>query len=178
MNKKQKIYYILKEIKEESEINPEPHWVIYHFNTNFVAPNTLMADEEKRILQKLENEGIIEINLPIGRDEQEEAMLSIFTPIEFMMEHDLILIKILPKFYRKYFWYSISSLKENKWNYINPFWILWKLLTLIFIFIVWLWKKNKIITILIGFISSILVYDWSLAWQNLNKVIDFIKNIN
>ncbi len=183
MTRRQKILQVLKDIKHESEINPNPEWVEFKFNT---SPNgslggsgILTDDQEKRILMKMEKDGIIEIHFPDGKNIQEKATLimhaSMYTPTEYMMENDFILIKILQPFYRKYFWYTLTSLVDNKWNYINPFWDLWQLFKIVVLFIRWLWNRSKVITLVLGTLSGLLVYDWSLAWKNLKATIVFLK---
>ena len=74
---------------------------------------------------KLEKDGFIELHLPDGRTDEEEATLSGYTTSEFMIENKIIRIKILPSFYSKYFFLNLISFSDNKWNYVNPFWILW-----------------------------------------------------
>lgn len=175
MSPKRKIAQVLRDIKENSEINPNPEWVEFKFNTSVVGAGILSDDEEKRILIKLEKEGVLEIHLPDGKDNSEEAMLSQYTPTEFMMESNSIWIKILPKFYRKFFWYNLTSFGENHWNLVNPFWILWQLVRGVVSFIEWLWNKSKIMTLVFGTSGGILVYDWSLAWKNLKAVLSFLR---
>lgn len=175
MTGRQKILQILKDIKEDSEINPNPEWVEFKFNTSLVGAGILSDDEEKRILIKLEKEKILEIHLPAGEDEEEDAMLNNYTPIEFMMDNNSIWIKILPRFYRKYFWYNLTSFDKNSWNFINPFWILWQVVKGFVCFVEWLWNKSKIVTLVIGTVGGLFVYDWSLAWKNIKWVLSFFE---
>ena len=175
MSGRWKVVEILNHIKRESEINPDPKWVDFRFNTSVVGQGILNDDQERRILLKLEKENVLEIHLPNPRNEEEEAMLSSYMPIEFMMESNGIRIKILPAFYRKYFWYKLTSLDENVWNIVNPFWILWKLVRGITSLIEWLWSKSKVTTLVIGGLGGIVVYDWSLAWRNVGIVLEFFK---
>jgi len=171
MTGRQKILQVLKDIKRDSEINPNPEWVEFKFNTSVVGAGILSDDEEKRILIKLEKEGILEIHLPDGKDDEQGAMLSQYTPIEFMMESNSIWIKILPQFYRKYFWYGLTSFGENNWNLVNPFWLLWQLIKGIVLLIEWLRNKSKVVTLIFGTLGGLLVYDWSLAWKNLKLIL-------
>jgi len=177
MTGRQKILQVLRDIKRESEINPNPEWVEFKFNTSIVGVGFLTDNQEKRILIKLEKEGVLEIHLPDGEDDEQEAMLSQYTPVEFMMQSNTIWIKILPSFYHKYFWYNLTSLGENNWNIINPFWILWQLIKSITAFIEWLWNKSKVATLALGTLSGLLVYDWSLAWKNIKIVWNFFKKV-
>jgi len=171
MTRKQKILQVLKNIKHESEINSNPKWVEFKFNASVVGEGSLTNDQKKRILIKIEKDGIIEIHIPDKMNDQEKTM----TPIEFMMKHNFIWIKILPPFYKKYFWYNLISLVDNKWNYINPFWILWQLIRCIVFLIEWLWDKSKVVTIIISMFSGILVYNWSLAWKNIKIILDYLE---
>lgn len=175
MTGKQRILQVLKDIKRESEINPNPEWVEFKFNTSVVGAGILSDDEEKRILIKLEKEGVLEIHLPDGKDDSEEAMLSQYTPTEFMMESNSIWIKILPKFNRKYFWYNLTSFGGGNWNLVNPFWILWQLVKGVIYLVEWLWSKSKVVTLIFGTLGGLLVYDWSLAWKNLKTILIFLK---
>lgn len=64
MNFKQKIAKVLKHIKEESEINFDSNWIEFKFNLNswgesLIGAGILSADEERRILLKLQKERII-----------------------------------------------------------------------------------------------------------------------
>ena len=136
-----------------------------------------MDDEEKRILLKLEKGGLIELHLPDGETDEEESMLSTFTPSEFMMGHDFIYIKILPAFYSKYYLYNLTSFGGNMWNAVNPFWVTWQMLRCAGLLVEWLWAKSKIATAVIGTLSAVLVFDWSLAWKNLSLIIKFVKSI-
>jgi len=175
MTGRQKIFRVLKDIKRESEINPNPEWVEFRFNTSVVGAGILTDDQEKRILIKLEREGVVEIHLPDGKDDEQDAMLSQYTPKEFMMGNNLILIKLLTPFYRKYFWYKLTSFGENNWNFINPFWILWQLIKGVFLLIEWLWGKSRVMTLVLGTLGGLLVYDWSSAWKNLRVILTFLK---
>lgn len=175
MTGRQKILQVLKDIKRDSEINPNPEWVEFKFNTSVVGAGILSDDEEKRILIKLEKEGVLEIHLPDGKDNEQDAMLSQYTPTEFMMESSSIWIKILPQFYRKYFWYNLTSFDENSWNLINPFWLLLQLVRSVITLIEWLWNKSKVVTLIFGTLGGLLVYDWSLAWKNLKLILISLK---
>ncbi len=177
MTGRQKILQVLKDIERESEINANPEWVQFKFNTSIVGSGILTDDQEKRILMKLENEGIIEIHMPDGETVEDEAYLSAYTPLEFMMKSNSIWIKMLPSFYRKLFWYKLTSFGENSWNIINPFWIIWQIFTAIFFVVERLWQKSKIATFILGTLGGLLVYDWTLAWRNLQTVLLFLKNL-
>ena len=93
------------------------------------------------------------------------------------MESNSIWIKILPQFYRKYFWYSLTSFGKSSWNLINPLWLLWQIVRGIVILIEWLWNKSKTVTLILGALGGVLVYDWSLAWKNLKAILVFLKII-
>lgn len=177
MTGRQKILQVLKDVKRESEINPNPEWVEFRFNTSIVGAGILSDDEEKRILMKLEKDGVLELHKPDGETFDQEAMLSQYSPTEFMMQNDTIWVKILSPFYQKYFWYNLTSFGSNRWNIINPFWILWQLIRGALSIVEWLWDKSKVVTLVLGTLGGLLVYDWTLAWKNLQVVFAFFKNL-
>lgn len=154
MTGRQKIFQVLEHIRKESQISPNHNLVKFKFNKNVVS-GVLDADEEKIILKKLEKEGVVKIN---NDDDYYE-----------------IVIKIQPSFYRKYFLYRLTSLDNNAWNILNPFWILWQLIVVSVYFINWLWNKNKVITFIIGLVGGLLTYDWLVAWKNLKLILIFLK---
>ncbi len=175
MSPNKKIYTILKEIKHESSINPDPEWVEFKLNANFIAPGVMMSGEEGRIIIKLEKEGAIELHLPNGKDDEQDAMLSGYTPIEFMWEHNLIWIKLLPKFQWIYFKYRTKSFGVNFWYLSNPFWLLWKFLRFLFFPINFIWRRHKIIASIVTILGGLLVYDWTQAWDTIQWIIDKLK---
>lgn len=154
MTGRQKIFQVLEHIRQESEISPDHNSIRFKFN-NTIAPETLYVDEEKIILKKLEKEGVIKTS---NND-----------------DYYKVSIKIQPSFYRKYFLYRLTSLDNNTWNIVNPFWILWHLVVVSVYFINWLWNKNKVITFIIGLAGGLLTYDWLVAWKNLRLILIFLK---
>lgn len=177
MTGRQKILQVLKVIKRESEINPNPKLVIFKFTRGIVGQGILTEDQERRILIKLEMKKVIEILVPIGRNEYEKSILEVFkNGLDFIQSTDFesVPIKILKPFYFKYFWYSFTSFNENWWNYVNPFWLLWKFLRMSIYLIEFLWKKSKLITIGIG-LFGLLAIDYSLAWKNLKFVLNLFN---
>ena len=75
------------------------------------------------------------------------------------------------------------ELKNNKynnyWNYINPFWVVYKLILIIFYILKYIFRfisKNKIISSTF-IILSILALNYSLISKNISKVIDYIINL-
>ena len=60
MTPEEKIFKVLKKIKNESEINLDTTQMIYQFNDGrVIAPDVVFKDEEIRILEKLVKDGII-----------------------------------------------------------------------------------------------------------------------
>ncbi len=158
MTGRQKILQVLEHIKHESEINPDPEWIEFNFSmSNF--PGMLNADQEVRILTKLENEEVLKICLP-----KEGTMEGLSVPI-----------KILPAFYPKYYLYRLTSFDENNWNLFNPFWLAWKFILGVSLVVEWLWRKNKLITIAFSTLGGLLVYDWTLAWKNFKVILVYLK---
>ena len=183
MTGKQKILEVLKKIKQESAINQNPEWVKFKFFPSVVVAgeNSLSDNERKRILIKLEKEGVLELHLPDAGDADEEGILSQYTPIEYMMMKRVksIFIRILPSFHRKYFWGNLISFGGNKWIITNPFWILWQLIKVLLFFIKWFWSKHKITTVvfgIFGIIGTFLIYDWQLARERLRMIFAFLKS--
>jgi len=175
MTGRQKILKVLKHVKKESEINPNPKWVEFKFNTNVMGAGILTDDQEKRILMKLENEGVIKIHLPDAKDDMDESYLSTFTPTEYMMESNSIWIEILPAFRNKYFLYNLIAFDSNAWNFINPFWLIWKFCEVIIFLLKWLWQKSKALFIFFGGLGSFLAVDYSLAWKNVKILSHLFK---
>lgn len=72
---------------------------------------------------------------------------------------------------------KITELKTSKnyWNLFNPFWLIWQLLRTIFNWI----RGHTIISILSGLIIllGIIATDYALAWNNIGKICEFIKNL-
>lgn len=175
MTGKQKILSVLKDIKSDSEINPSPEWIKFRFNTSVIGSGILNDDEEKRILLKLQREKVIEIHFLDEYGDQQNIDWSQIVVVEILMKSDSVWIKILPPFWRKYFWYNLTAFGQNKWNIVNPLWLFFQLLKSIIYIIKWLWNKSKIITVFLGIVSGALVYDWSLAWINIKKILVFFK---
>lgn len=171
MTGKQKILEVLKKIKRESEINSSSKWVVYRFIFEVQGAEILTDNEERRILMKLDLEKIVRIQISDGTDNQEEEVNSPHDPIQVMQTADCVLVEVLPLFKNKYYWYSLMVLLENKWNYVNPFWIFWQLIKSIFYFIEWIWGKSKI-TVIIVTLGGFFVYNWTLAWGNLKKILN------
>jgi hypothetical protein len=124
MTGRQIILQVLKDIKKESEINPDPNWVIFHFTKRGIEKEgCLNYDQQKRILIKLHNQKVIEILLPHTNSTEKESYTD--TSIDPINDPNLdnLQIKILSKFNFVYFYYYFMSLKENTWNYVNPFWL-------------------------------------------------------
>lgn len=147
MTGRQKKLQVLEDIRQESEISPNPILIEFKFSNN-IANGVLDIDEKKIILKRLEKEGVIKI-----KDNK---------------KYNEVSIKILPPFYNKYYLYRLTSLDNNAWNIVNPFWILWQLITII-------WNKNKIITTMLGTLVLFLAYDYSQAWKNIDFILIFLK---
>jgi len=57
---------------------------------------------------------------------------------------------------------------KNKWNWINPFWLLWKLFLFFNQLLKWIWRHKIISVILI--VLSLLAFDYSLILINLKTI--------
>lgn len=173
MTSKQKILWVLRHIKDEREIKADSSWITYEFNLHVVGSGIVSADDELKILFKLKKENIIDLELPKNIDVKEVTRNGLSSTKMCNGSK----VKILPKFARTYYWYSIVNVLENKWNYINPFWLVFQLLKGLKFLIEYCFQKNKIITIIFSVIAGLLVYDWTLAWQNLKIIIEFFKTL-
>lgn len=183
MKTEQKIAQVLKKIKDESEISLDPKWVKFNFNKiGLIGDGILSADEERKILLKLQKEEIIRLDTCKKTDDEEidvEAIvvLSPFNPVnpeKFMFESSFIWVEILKGFNKKYRLYRFYSKDNiNYWNFVNPFWWIWKAILLVLKITKIIWK-HKIISFIFTIIG-LLALDYSMAWENLNHIIDFIK---
>ena len=61
---------------------------------------------------------------------------------------------------------------RNYWNFVNPSWLLWQLLTRIVVLLRFAWKYKFITGILVVF--TLLVADYSVAWANLRQVMNVL----
>ncbi|MFA6896912.1 MAG: hypothetical protein WCQ96_01360 [Patescibacteria group bacterium] len=175
MNAKRKIGKVLKQIKEESEINPDSRWVRFIFNTRLVGAGILSDDEEKRILLKLQKEKIIKLHLPDCDDGFEP-----FAPEELIKHYNIVLVEILDGFDKKYQIYKLFYSDFDFWEITNLLWWLWKLLLFVSVGIIkcaTIVKDNKIIS-LVFFILAMLASDYAMAWQNLRYIIDSVNIFN
>lgn len=167
----------MRQIKEDSEINPNSKWVRFDFNTDVVGEGFLTDDEEKRILLKLQNEGVIKIHLPNGKTEQEEAILSSYTPEEFMMENKFTWIEILDRFNAKYQMNNFISGRLNYWKLFNPLYWTWSIVKFILqvikliLSVKW---KYKILSLIVTLLTLVAI-DFSMAWKNVKWIINFFK---
>jgi len=60
---------------------------------------------------------------------------------------------------------------NNKWNFVNPFWLTWKLIILISKF----FKRHKVGSIILSIVSTLLYIDYSRAWKNISFLFNFLK---
>lgn len=63
MTPEEKIARVLEQIKNDSAINPDPKLIRFDLNYDVVGAGILSEDEERRILFKLEKEGVIKLRL-------------------------------------------------------------------------------------------------------------------
>lgn len=148
MTSKEKIGDVLNEIKENSEINPDERWVEFVLNHSVIGLGILSADEQERILLKLQKDGAVKLH-------KSDA-------------YGKVLVEKLPNFDKTYSRYKSVLPSVNNWNYVNPFWLIWKIAQFFAISLNWLWK-HKIISAL-GILAGLLVYDYSTAWKNINII--------
>jgi len=174
MNSKQKILDVLTRIKSESEINAEPDRMRFHFNHNVVGAGILSADEEIRILAKLQKNNWVRLGLPTD----DEGIVTSNTPEDYMSNRDDVLVELLQGFKLKYKFYKLASYPtENNWNYVNPIWWLWILLSSLWNLLNTLGKvifQHWLISLTFG-ILGLLAIDYTLAWQNALMILNFFK---
>lgn len=138
MTPEEKIAKVLKRIKSESSINPNPKLVKFNLNYNVVGGGVLSEDEERRILFKLENEGAIELSLSESEvdlykpgeienevEEPREVTVISSDEAENLLNSPYYWIKILPGLEDKYKTYvkylnpkELRTKNENK-NKVN-----------------------------------------------------------
>jgi len=70
MTPEQKIAEIVKKIKDEAAINPNPEWMKFDFNYHMGGFEVLSESEERRILFKLRKEKAIELHLSQFEDDE------------------------------------------------------------------------------------------------------------
>lgn len=173
MNAKQKIFSVMKQIKEESEINPDSRWVKFNFNVYIVGAGILNDDEEKRVLLKLQKEKIIKLHLP----DEDQGSLEVYKQEEFMMKNKFIFIEILDNFYKKYQIYVLFYSRLDFWKITNAFWWLWELILFVYGLLKIAAKtiKNNAIISSIVLIITVLAFDYAMAWKNLKYIINLIS---
>jgi len=172
MNAKQKIGRVLKQIKEDGEINPDSRWVRFIFNTRLVGARILSDDEEKRILLKLQKEKIIKLHLPDCEDDFEP-----FPPEEFIEHYSIVLVEILDGFDKKYQIYRLFYSGCDFWEITNPLWWLWRFIELVQVLLkpfVKIIKDNAIPSFII-FIMTILAIDYAIAGENLKSFMNLVN---
>ena len=69
MSPEEKIAKVLKQLKDDAAINPEPHLVKFELNHFVVGAGILSEDEERRILFKLRKDGVIKLRLSEYEDD-------------------------------------------------------------------------------------------------------------
>lgn len=67
------------------------------------------------------------------------------------------------------------KITNNIWTYTNPLWLIHKLLSVVYIFLKFLWK-HKIFSLLLIFIG-LLATDYKLAWKNTLTLYEYLKLI-
>lgn len=179
MNSRQKILDVLKRIKSESEINARPGRVRFDFNRHVVGAGFLSADEEARILSKLQKDKWIRLHLPTD----EEGIVTTDTPEDHMANRNHVLIDLLPGFrirYRRYRLFSFFT--ENKWNYVNPFWWLWTIASTAWGFLGSLVRytlKHWLVSLIssVALLLGILTINYALVRENSLAIIEFFTNL-
>lgn len=177
MKSREKILQILTSIKNESEINADPTTVQFDFNHHIIGVDFLDADEEMRILSKLQNEGWIILNLP--NDDNKEITTS-NTPEDYMADRDHVTLQVSPNFRSRYRLFKLLTFSsENKWNYVNPIWLLWNMFALILSLsgkLIHLILQHKLVSGVIT-ILGLLTIDYVLACHNISLIWNLLKDL-
>lgn len=166
MTPEEKIYKVLDQIENERKISPDSSLVEFKFYDNFFAAGMVSANDERKILLKLEKEGVIKLHFS-----------AIYSEIYRMLEPDLskrhsIQVMVLPKFedeYKKY--KKLLRRGKNYWKLWNPLW--WGRNAVIFSANVF--KKHILKSSVATVVLAFLAYDYSSAWKNIKWIADFLN---
>ena len=102
MTPSEKVFSVLREIKKESSISPDPNFIEFKFNYVLVGYGIVYGDDEKKILRKLEQEKIIEILAP-------RESKGVVSSIELLDATDSAIVRFGPKFRISYFKYFLLA---------------------------------------------------------------------
>jgi hypothetical protein len=172
MTPRKKILNVLTQIKRDSALNADGSMVRFDLNHHIAGAGILTNDEEARILCKLRNLGYIEIPLP-----EHKGMVTSVTDEETIARQASIRVILGDNFHFRYFFFKLFTFDETWWKYTNPLWIVTKLIEVPANALGLLWHKSKILTSIIGAAGALLVYDWTLAWQNAENILNFLKSL-
>lgn len=111
MSPEEKIAKVLKQIRNEAAINPDPRLMRFELN-NFIVGAEILTDEERRILLKLQKEGVIDVRLypEKGAEPTEPHIISSYEHERFLRS-PYYWVEILDGFDAKY---------ENFFKYLPP----------------------------------------------------------
>ena len=172
----EKIARVLQHIKNEMLINPNPKMIGFKFNDHVVGFGIVIGEDERKILLKLNSEKIIKLKIP----ENKEAIYKYNYKLEeYIFMLPLIIVEITDGFenyFKKYEKYLRNKTVKNYWNYINPFYLIWMLLTLVWKFfkIVWRYKIVSLIITTIPALITISTSDYSKIRENINKLKNYV----
>lgn len=107
MTPEQKIAKVLKQIKNEAAINPNPRLMKFDLNNHIVGAGILNDDEKRRILLKLQKEGVIDMRLlQYKNTEPKEITVISSYEGERFMQSSYYWVEMLSGFDEKYEEYS------------------------------------------------------------------------
>lgn len=168
MTPKESIYKVLKRIEDGVAISPWPDQTNFRFTDGIVGRGILTAEEERKILLKLEGEGALVIDFRT-ESEADEAYVDSHTKEELVFMVNEVIVRTVDGFesaLRKYKpGFKVSG---NFWQYSNPFWWVFKILNLAF--------KHKLVSIFVSLLM-LLAVDYGLALGNLNWVMDQVVKL-
>ncbi len=122
MTPEQKIAQVLKQIRDEAAINPDPRLMKFNLNNYIVGAGILTDDEERRILLKLKKEGVIDLRLSQYKNtEPKEIVVVSSDEARMFLESVYYWVEILEGFEEKYKAYSpyleAAKVKVKKANH-------------------------------------------------------------